>query len=86
MATGTFLALRSLGSLIAPPLGGWLYLVGGFALPFVAFGALLVVACLPVMRLILLSPPPTLPLEEAVVAAALRRALRPDGMRRRAGG
>ena len=60
-AQGTFLALRSLGSLIAPPLGGWLYLVGGFALPFVAFGALLVVACLPVMRLILLSPPPTAP-------------------------
>ena len=58
-AQGSFLALRSLGSLIAPPLGGWLYVTGGFALPFVFFGALLVLACLPVLRAVLGAPPST---------------------------
>ena len=57
-AQGRFLALRSLGSLLAPPLGGWLYLKGGFALPFLTFGVLLVAACLPVVRAVLLAPPP----------------------------
>lgn len=56
-AQGTFLALRSLGSLVAPPLGGWLYVTGGFSLPFVAFGTLLLLACLPVLRAVLRAPP-----------------------------
>jgi len=48
-AQGTFMAVRSLGGLVAPPLGGWLYLHGGFALPFLAFGAALVLACIPLL-------------------------------------
>ncbi|KAL1507741.1 hypothetical protein AB1Y20_007353 [Prymnesium parvum] len=55
-AQGTFLALRSIGSLVAPPIGGWLFVKGGFALPFLSFGFMLFIACLPVARVVLAAP------------------------------
>ena len=54
-AQGTFQAMRSLGGLIAPPIGGWLYLKGGFGLPFIAFGTFLLLACMPLLHSVLFS-------------------------------
>ena len=78
-AQGTFLALRSLGGLVAPPLGGWLYMRGGFALPFVAFAAFLVAACLPVLSSVLRAPPAA---SEPAKATDTRSILRVPHVRR----